>query len=143
VIATGEILGTWDFTVEAGKVRAFARAVGQEDWREEMTVPLTFTVVCAADFVERLVTEILPVDRSRTVHGGQSYEYFTPIRVGDLLRCRARLVSDETKRGRRGGMMRVIQTEIEYRSASTNELLCRETMTSIETGADEKDAGRS
>ncbi|MEJ8570566.1 FAS1-like dehydratase domain-containing protein [Microbaculum marinum] len=132
----GEILGTWDCRVEAGKLREFARAVGDTSWRDDtVTAPPTFTVACSAEFVERLVTEILPVDRSRTVHGSQSYEYLAPIRAGDRLHGEARLLSDEIKTGRRGGTMRVIRVAIEYRNADTSAPVCREIMTTIETEA--------
>ena len=134
--AVGDILGTWEYLVEAGKLREFARAVGDTSWRDgSPTAPPTFTVVCSADFIEKLVTEILPVDRSRTVHGSQSYEYLAPIRAGDRLRGEARLLSDELKTGRRGGAMRVIRIGIEYRNTDTGEPVCREVMTSIETEA--------
>jgi acyl dehydratase len=136
MICVGDILDTWDFTVEAGKLREFARAVKDESWRDDDAVaPPTFTVVCSAQFVERLVTERLTLDRSRTVHGAQSYEYSRPVRAGDVLRCRARLLSDEAKQGRRGGAMRIIQVEVDYRLASTGEAVCREVMTSIEREA--------
>lgn len=58
-----------------------------------------------------------------------------PIIVGDILRCKAHLASDEIKQGKRGGAMRVITTVIEYRSAGDGKLVCRETMTSIEKAA--------
>ena len=97
--------------------------------------PPTFPVVASAAFVERLVTTLLGLDRSRTVHGEQQYEYFEPIVAGDTLHCRARKISDETKTGKRGGAMRMVTTEVEFVSAATGKLVCRETMLSIEKEA--------
>ena len=134
MIRTGDVIEEWEFRVEAGKLREFGRAVHDVHADDSAIAPPTFPVVAAADFVERLVTETLRLDRSRTVHGEQAYEYLEPIVAGDLLVCRARLTGDETKAGKRGGMMRVLVTEVEYRSAATGRLLCRETMTSIEKG---------
>lgn len=136
MIAPGTVIEEWQFDVEAGKLREFARAVKapMEDGQAEVAPP-TFTVVASADFVERLVTGILSLDRSRTVHGEQDYEYFAPIHAGDTLICRATLLSDEKKTGRRGGRMRVIKVCVEYFSKRTGTLVCRETMTSIETEA--------
>ncbi|RFC69425.1 MULTISPECIES: FAS1-like dehydratase domain-containing protein [Mesorhizobium] len=131
----GDILDEWQFTVEAGKVREFARAVMQPDWATAEVAPPTFPMVASAGFVERLVTSILALDRSRTVHGEQAFAYARPIHAGDHLRCRARLVSDEHKQGRRGGTMRVVVTEIEYTDRDNGDPVCRETMTSIEKAA--------
>jgi acyl dehydratase len=89
-------------------------------------------VVISAEFVERLVATTLCLDRSRTVHGEQEYEYLEPLKSGDRLRCSARLVSDEVKTGRRGGSMRVVTTVVESMSAANGRVVCRETMTTIE-----------
>jgi hypothetical protein len=138
MIMAGELLEEWDFVVEAGKVREFARAVQDVHSEHADIVAPTFPVVASADFVERLVTSILGLDRSRTVHGEQDYEYFEPMRAGDRFRCRARVVSDKTKTGRRGGSMRVVTTEVVFVSTATGRLVCRETMTTIEKAAIEK-----
>ncbi len=131
----GDILGEWDYQVEAGKVAEFGRAVHDIHAGKTKIAPPTFPVVASAEFVERLVTEILGLDRTRTVHGEQEYEYFEPIRVGDKLHCTARLTGDETKTGKRGGRMRIVTTEIEYVSAQTGTLICRDVTRSIETAA--------
>lgn len=135
MIRIGDVLDEWEFQVEAGKVREFARAVHDEHANDSDVAPPTFPVVISAAFVERLVTTILDLDRSRTVHGEQTYDYFRPIVAGDLLRCRARLVGDETKTGKRGGTMRIVTTEVEFVSMADGMLVCRETMASIEKDA--------
>lgn len=135
MIAVGDIIEVWEFRVEAGKIREFARAVHDIHAEDSDIAPPTFPVVGSSGFVERLVTTHLGLDRSRTVHGEQEFEYLAPIRAGDLLSCRARLVGDEVKAGRRGGDMRVMTTEVEYSSATTGALVCRETMVSIEKAA--------
>ena len=134
MIEIGDIIEEWEFRVEAGKVREFGGAVHDIHAEDSVIAPPTFPVVAAADFVERLITTILALDRSRTVHGEQTYEYVEPIMAGDILRCRARLVGDEIKAGKRGGAMRIVTTEVEYVSASGREV-CRETMKSIEKEA--------
>lgn len=132
MMAADKILEEWEFIVEIGKVREFGRAVKDVCWESTDIVSPTFPVVASSDFVERLVVKVLKLDRPRTVHGEQEFEYFEPLRAGDRLRCRARLVNDETKTGRRGGSMRVITTEVDYLCAATDKLICRETMTTIE-----------
>ena len=132
--AAGDILERWDFTVESGKLREFAKAVQDTcDTRTDVAPP-TFPVVASAVFVERMIDR-LGLDRTRTVHGEHTYEYLRPIRAGDALHCVARMIADETKVGNRGGTMRLITTEVEFTCARTGEPVCRETMLSIEKGA--------
>ena len=130
---SGEVLEEWDYRVEEGKVREFARAVRDPGWQDKVpTPPPTFPIVISSDFIERLVTRYLDIDRSRTVHGEERYEYFRPIRVGDVLRCSGRIVSDEAKTGRRGGRMRVITVVVDVMARDSGEPVCRQTMVSIE-----------
>jgi N-terminal half of MaoC dehydratase len=127
-------LAEWIATVEAGKVREFALAVRDEHWAAEPPVPPpTFPIVLSAEFVERLVVEILRLDRSRTVHGEQEYEYFRPLRTGERVRCRAFIVEDGVKTGRRGGRMRVIVSEIRFFAEADGEAIGVERMTALET----------
>lgn len=133
----GDILDEWDFHVERGKIREFGRAVQDCHWNDSNIAPPTFLVVASSEFVERLITSLLGLDRSRTVHGEQHYEYFEPIVAGDTLHCSARTIADERKIGKRGGAMRLVTTGVEFVSASTGRLVCRETMLSIEKEASE------
>lgn len=126
-------IAEWEFAVEAGKLREFARAV--HDDHRDASAPPTFPVYVTAAYVERLVVEILKLDRRRTVHGEQEYEYLRPLRAGDRLRCRARVVEDYVKEGKRGGRMRFVVCETEMRDAATGELVVRERATAIETAA--------
>jgi hypothetical protein len=128
----GEVLASWTFAVEAGKIREFARAVRDPHAETSLVAPPTFPVVASSDFVERLVADILKLDRRRTVHGEQAFEYVRPIVAGDRLRCTARLEGDVVKTGGRGGAMRVVTTSVEYAEEATGAPVCRETMTSIE-----------
>jgi hypothetical protein len=127
---------SWEFAVEAGKVREFARAVHDDGaGGEALVAPPTFPIVLSADFVERLIVDELKLDRRRVVHGEQEYEYLRPLRAGDRLACRARVVEDFVKEGKRGGRMRFIVCETEMRDAATGELVVRERSTAIETAA--------
>lgn len=129
----GTRLAEWEHPVESGKVREFARAVhdplSEEDPAE---VPITFPVVLTAEFVERFIREILPLDRTRTVHGEQEYEYLRPLRIGETVSCTARVVADEMKAGRRGGQMRIVTIEIELSDSKSGETIGFERMKSIE-----------
>jgi hypothetical protein len=122
----------WECVVEAGAVRAFARAV-HDDHADGALAPPTFPISLSADVTERLIAQVLRLDRHRTVHGEQEYEYLRPLRAGDRLRCRARVVEDYVKLGRRGGAMRFVVWEAEMSDAATGEVVLRERSTAIET----------
>jgi len=127
----GNVLAEWVHPVEWGKVREFARAV-HDPRADPQTPPPTFPVVLSAEFIERFVRELLPLDRERTVHGEQEYEYRRPLRIGQSVHCRARLTQDEVKTGKRGGAMRLVTVEIALSDADTGEDLGTERMMAIE-----------
>ena len=132
-IETGKVIAEWAHPVEWGKVREFARAVHDPRAGQEVPVPPpTFSAVLTAEFIERFVCDLLPLDRTRTVHGEQEYEYYRPLRIGQSVRCRARIARDETKQGKRGGSMRFVTVEIELSDAGTGEAIGVERMTTIE-----------
>jgi hypothetical protein len=127
------VLAEWLATVEPGKVREFARAVKDDHSEAEPAIPTpTFPVVLSADFVEHLLTELLPTDRSRTVHGEQEYEYLRPLKAGERVRCRAYLVEDRLREGKRGGHMRVMVTEVRLFAEVTGERIGTERLTALE-----------
>lgn len=129
-----EILAEWEHPVEWGKVREFARAVkDRHSEANDLVPPPTFPMVLSADFIERFIVETLQLDRKRTVHGEQEYEYLRPLRIGERIRCRARILSDTVKAGKRGGAMRFVTTEVEMANASTGEVIGFERSTAIET----------
>ena len=122
----------WECVVEAGAIRAFARAV-RDDHLGAPVAPPTFAITLTADATERLIRGMLHLDRHRTVHGEQEYEYRRPLKAGDRLRGRARVAEDYVKQGRRGGAMRFVVYEAELFDAATGELVVRERSTAIET----------
>lgn len=133
MLVKGTKLDEWDHPVEWGKVREFARAVHDPlSQQEPPEPPITFPVVLTAEFIERFIREILPLDRTRTVHGEQEYEYRRPLRIGEMVHCRAQVLGDEIKEGKRGGRMRIVTIEIELSDRESGETIGFERMTSIE-----------
>lgn len=129
----GELLAEWTVPVDWMKVRDFARAVHDDHSEAADVIPTpTFPIVLSSDFIERLVTELLPLDRSRTVHGEQEYVYHRPLRIGEKLHCRARILSDTTKEGKRGGKLRFFTIEVEL-SEPGGPVVALERMTTVET----------
>jgi len=108
------------FPVEAGKIAEFAEAItdvdslylddtgdtARERGFENVPAPPTFTM-SAAFFRERQDMEGRPdvtFDRSRTVHGEQSFEYERPPVAGDVLSADGELRDIYQKEGASGPM---------------------------------------
>jgi acyl-coenzyme A thioesterase PaaI-like protein len=51
----------------------------------------------------------------RVLHGEQEFEYVRPLRAGDVLSATSRIVDEYEKEGRRGGTMRFVVSETEFR----------------------------
>src|SRR4051794_8270424 len=142
---------TFDLPVEAGKIREFARSIGEDDpvYRDAevarshgydgIPAPLTYSVVSAhfADATRTggsYLTEELGMDMGRVVQGAHEWEYHAPVVAGMTLHGTMSLVSDERKTGRRGGEMRIVVREVVYRDDAGDKVLV-ERLTAIETEA--------
>ena len=109
-------------TVERGKIKEFARAIGDDDplylddrvgaasaWGDVIAPP-TFSITFrneAADttaFLKELGTDI-----SRILHGEQEFEIFRPLQPGQTYLCRAKIVDIFEKTGRSGPMAFVVR----------------------------------
>jgi hypothetical protein len=105
---------TWP--VERGKLREFAAAILDDNadyQREDAHIPVTFPWTksfwrppAAATRSDRAQPNM-----ARVLHGEQEYQYLGPVRVGDVLTARSRVVDQYTKAGRRGGSLRFTVTE--------------------------------
>ncbi len=109
-------------TVERGKIKEFARAIGDlspfylddavgraSEWGDIIappTFPVTFRHEAAGS--EALLAD-LGVDISRLLHGEQEFEHFKPIRPGDTLLVRTRVTDIYEKAGRSGPMAFVVR----------------------------------
>jgi len=109
-------------TVERGKIKEFARALGDanplylddrvgaaSEWGD-LIAPPTFSVTFrdeAADtaaFLRELGTDI-----SRILHGEQEFELHRPIRAGETFVCRPKLTDIYEKSGKSGAMAFVVR----------------------------------
>jgi acyl dehydratase len=133
------------FTVEAGKVEEFARAVGDDDpvyrdpevaeTRGFEAVPAPLSFVRTADFPRyRTGREVdLGFRHEHTLHGEQAYEYDRPLVVGDTLTGETGVVDAYEREGSRGGTMTFAAVETEYRDSGGERVLVSRS-TAIETG---------
>jgi acyl dehydratase len=118
----GKEFPPWAVTVERGRIKEFARAIGDlspfylddavgraSPWGDILAPP-TFPVTFRDETADTgaLLRE-LGTDLSRVLHGEQEFEHFKPIRPGDTLLCRTRVVDVYEKTGRSGPMAFVVR----------------------------------
>ena len=91
--------------VEAGHVRRFCEAIGDDDprWREE--APPTFAVALGTETPQ--IPEALEYGQG-WLNGGDRFEYFEPIRIGDEIRTRTVLIDVYEKQGGSGSLLFLI-----------------------------------
>jgi N-terminal half of MaoC dehydratase len=88
--------------VEAGHVRRFCEAIGDEDPRWLQEAPPTFVVALSADIPP--VPEALEYGKG-WLNGGDRFEYLEPIRIGDVIRSRTVLSDVYEKQGSSGSLL--------------------------------------
>jgi acyl dehydratase len=108
-------------TVERGKIKEFARAIGDDnpfymddrvgqasEWGDIIAPPTFMTTfrdgADGAAFLRELGTDI-----SRLLHGEQEFEMHRPIRPGETFLCRSKVVDVYEKTGRSGPMGFVVR----------------------------------
>jgi peroxisomal enoyl-CoA hydratase 2 len=111
--AAGKTFPPFEFRVERGKIKEFADAIGDPNpvYRDPghagaIVAPPTFLRTFL--YEPRTSAEALKVkDWSYIVHGEQEFEYFAPIRAGDVLTGEERIVSVTEKESRRAGKLHI------------------------------------
>jgi acyl dehydratase len=108
-------------TVERGKIKEFARAIGDDnpfylddrvgqasEWGDIIAPPTFMTTfrdgADSGSFLRELGTDI-----SRLLHGEQEFELHRPIRPGETFLCRSRVLDVYEKTGRSGPMGFVVR----------------------------------
>jgi 3-methylfumaryl-CoA hydratase len=120
----GAVTFTWTSEpVSLRQVREYVAAIGgrPEEWDAARVAPPLFfhaacrPVVAEADLLDDGQYPFLGVPgvHGRTMAGGQSYEILGPVRVGDVLTVRERLLSLTEKQGR-SGPLAFTETASEY-----------------------------
>jgi acyl dehydratase len=133
----------FSFEVEKGKIREFARAVGdkspvfydekaaKEEGFEGLVLPPTFPTVfaMAGGLLDKIVPD-LNISFVKVLHGGQEYQYFKPIKPGDTVTGKVRIANIFEKSGK-GGTMDFFVLETTYTNQNGEKVLL-ETMTLIQ-----------
>jgi hydroxyacyl-ACP dehydratase HTD2-like protein with hotdog domain len=101
--------------VDAGKIRRFALALGLEDPRyydlaaDRPTAPLTFVFSVNHDSLVGVDESGRPTNRlslpppfGPAIRGGNKFQFFRPVQVGDLISIHRKITDLKEKQGRRG-----------------------------------------
>jgi acyl dehydratase len=106
-------------TVERGRIKDFARAIGDlnpfylddevgraSPWGDVIAPP-TFPISFRDDAIDLL--RDIGTDVSRLLHGEQEFEIFRPLRPGQTYLCRSKIVDQYEKTGKSGPMGFVVR----------------------------------
>ena len=92
-------------SVEAGHVRRFAAAIGDPNPRWTKEAPPTFLVALAP--VSLHLTDAEEYGKG-WLNGGNRFEYFAPVLIGDQITSRGRIVDVYDKMGSSGNMLFIV-----------------------------------
>jgi hypothetical protein len=92
-------------TVEAGHVKRFAEAIGDPNPRWAKEAPPTFLVALAPASVHLAEAEEYG---KGWLNGGNRFEYFEPVKVGDRITATGRVADVYEKKGSSGGLLFII-----------------------------------
>lgn len=108
----GHEFKAYSATAEAGKVRLFCKAIGEEDpiYVDEaaakkagfarIPVPPTFLQAITNDNPDKGgLLQLLNVDIGLILHGEQHYDYYAPVYVGDTITCQQKVTDMYDKKG--------------------------------------------
>ncbi|WP_134701753.1 MaoC family dehydratase N-terminal domain-containing protein [Ammoniphilus sp. YIM 78166] len=93
----------YTFTIERGKIKEFAKAIGDihPAYLSGDVIPPTFPTAVemwgGVDFFTLI--EALNLHLPRVLHGEQEYEYFGKVKPGDVLRVNAKVIKAYQKSG--------------------------------------------
>lgn len=111
-------------TVERGKIKEFARAIGDlnpfylddavgraSEWGDVIAPP-TFATTFRDEAIAAQALRDLGIDISRVLHGEQEFEIHRQMRPGETYLCRTRVVDVYEKSGRTGSMAFVVRETV-------------------------------
>jgi hypothetical protein len=104
-------------TVEAGKVKEFAAAIGDssapfwlDDQPDGIPAPPTFSHIFRSGKMELLISDC-GLDATKFLHGEHEIIFRKPLRVGDRLRYAIRVKDVRETEGQRSGPMDIVELE--------------------------------
>ena len=142
--AVGKTFPPYEVRIERGKIAEFADAIGDENpiYRDPDYAAKTSaggivappTMLRSFLFETRDSVDALKVrDWSFIVHGEQEFEYFAPVRAGDVLTGQDKIVSIIEKESRRAGKLQIAVIETTFHN-QRGEKVQVDRRTLVETG---------
>lgn len=111
-------------TVERGKIKEFARAIGDlnpfylddavgraSEWGDVIAPP-TFATTFRDEAIAAQALRDLGVDISRVLHGEQEFEIHRQMRPGETYLCRSKVIDIYEKSGRTGSLAFVVRETV-------------------------------
>lgn len=103
-------------TVEAGKIKEFAAAIGETNeafWTDDdnaLLAPPTFSHIFRSGKMELLMSDC-GLDATKFLHGEHEIEFHRPLKPGDRLNYAIKVVDVRQAAGKRSGPMDIIVLE--------------------------------
>ncbi|MBI2907288.1 MAG: MaoC family dehydratase N-terminal domain-containing protein [Chloroflexi bacterium] len=119
VASVGAETGPFVYEVEKGAIRKFARAVEDPNplWQDEAYARKTKYggIIAPPTFLRLFRPPQFPAESPypRRLDAGSDWEYFEPLRSGDIIACRVKLASAVEKEGKIGKML-ILVWELTY-----------------------------
>ena len=101
----GQVGSSTEATVEAGHLKRFAEAIGDPNPRWRLEAPPTFLVAIAP--VSLHLAEAEEYGKG-WLNGGNRFEYFEPVKVGDRITATGRVADVYEKTGSSGSLLFII-----------------------------------
>ncbi len=123
-----------EFEIEKGKIREFAKAIGdknpvyysedaaKEEGYESLAIPPTFPTIFGIAGGLAAVLGSLKINMAKLLHGGQEYEYLNPVKVGDVIKGKTKIIDLFDKPGK-AGVMDFLVMETTYVNQNGQEVL--------------------
>lgn len=103
-------------TVEAGKIKEFAAAIGEANeafWQDDearLVAPPTFSHVFRSGKMELLISDC-GLDATKFLHGEHEIEFHRPLRPGDRLTYALKVIDVGEADGKRSGPLDIVVLE--------------------------------
>lgn len=109
----GKVFPPFEAEVEKGAIVKFADAVGDpnplfSDRKGDMEAPPSFGTTFRDPEGFFKTFRDLDIDLTKVLHGEEEYEYFAPIKPGDVLTCQTKVANVYEKSGKSGNMAFVV-----------------------------------
>ena len=134
------------YEIEKGMIERFIRAVDDPNplWQDEeyarktryggTIAPPLFAVVLGYDEFDKQIAKLM----SGRLHGGTEFEYFKPVRPGDVITASRKVADIREREGKKLGKMAFITFEITYKNQKGELVaICRQTGISYQPQGEE------